>query len=30
VYRTYPLEELPAALEALGSRQSYGKVVVAP
>src|SRR5438093_914712 len=30
VYRTYPLTELPAALEALGSRQSYGKVVVAP
>jgi len=30
VYRTYLLEELPAALEALGSRQSYGKVVVAP
>ena len=30
VYRTYPLEELPAALAALGSRQSYGKVVVAP
>src|SRR5438093_9575631 len=30
VYRTYPLAELPAALEALGSRQSYGKVVVAP
>jgi len=30
IYRTYPLAELPAALEALGSRQSYGKVVVAP
>src|SRR2546430_1994372 len=30
VSRTYPLEELPTALEALGSRQSYGKVVVAP
>src|SRR3989454_784027 len=30
VYRTYPLAELSAALEALGSRQSYGKVVVAP
>src|SRR5713101_6298475 len=30
IYRTYPLEELPAALAALGSRQSYGKVVVAP
>src|SRR5207245_2567759 len=30
VYRTYLLEELPAALEALRSRQSYGKVVVAP
>jgi NADPH2:quinone reductase len=30
VYRTYPLSELPAALEALGGRQTYGKVVVAP
>ena len=30
IYRRYPLDELPAALEALGSRRSYGKVVVAP
>ncbi|HJQ82834.1 MAG TPA: NADPH:quinone oxidoreductase family protein [Candidatus Binatia bacterium] len=30
VYRAYPLGELPAALEALGSRQSWGKVVVTP
>ena len=30
VYRTYPLAELPAALEALGSRQSWGKIVVTP
>jgi hypothetical protein len=26
----YPLDQLPAALEALGSRRSYGKVVVTP
>jgi NADPH2:quinone reductase len=30
VYRAYPLGELPAALAALGSRESYGKVVVRP
>ncbi len=30
VFRRYPLAELPAALEALGSRQSYGKVIVIP
>jgi len=30
IYRSYELAELPAALEALGSRQSYGKVVVRP
>jgi NADPH2:quinone reductase len=30
IYREYPLAELPAALAALGSRQSYGKVIVAP
>ena len=30
VYRTYPLAELPAALEALGGRHTYGKVVVSP
>jgi NADPH2:quinone reductase len=28
IYKTYPLEELPAALAALGGRRSYGKVVV--
>jgi NADPH2:quinone reductase len=30
VYRSYPLAELPAALDALGGRQTYGKVVVTP
>jgi NADPH2:quinone reductase len=30
IYRTYPLDEVPAALEALGSRQSYGKVIISP
>ncbi len=30
IYRAYPLAELPAALAALGSRQSYGKIVVRP
>jgi len=30
VYRTYPLEELPQALEALGSRRTYGKLIVTP
>jgi NADPH2:quinone reductase len=30
VYRSYPLGELAAALAALGSRATYGKVVVAP
>ena len=30
IYRTYPLEELPEALAALGGRRSYGKVVVTP
>lgn len=30
IFRTYPLGELPAALEALGSRQTYGKVIVTP
>jgi NADPH2:quinone reductase len=30
IYRTYPLAELPAALAALGARQTYGKVIVAP
>jgi NADPH2:quinone reductase len=30
IWRTYPLAELPAALAALGSRQTWGKVVVTP
>ncbi len=30
VYRTYPLDELPAALEALGSRGTYGKLIITP
>lgn len=30
LYATYPLEEVPAALEALGSRRTYGKVIVTP
>jgi NADPH2:quinone reductase len=30
IYRSYALDELPAALEALASRRTYGKVVVAP
>ena len=30
VYRSWPLDELPAALAALGSRQSHGKIVVRP
>jgi NADPH2:quinone reductase len=30
IFKTYGLEELPQALEALGSRKTYGKVVVAP
>ena len=30
IYERYPLDQLPAALEALGSRRSYGKVVVTP
>lgn len=30
IFERYPLEELPAALEALGSRRSYGKLVVTP
>ena len=30
IYRSYPLAELPAALEALGSRRSWGKIVVVP
>ena len=30
IYRSYGLDQVPAALEALGSRASYGKVIVAP
>lgn len=30
IYRVYPLSELPAALAALGGRESYGKIVVRP
>jgi NADPH2:quinone reductase len=30
IYRTYPLREAAAALQALASRESYGKVVLAP
>jgi NADPH2:quinone reductase len=30
IYERYSLDRLPAALEALGSRRSYGKVVVTP
>jgi NADPH2:quinone reductase len=30
VYRSWPLDELPAARAALGSRQSHGKIVVLP
>jgi NADPH2:quinone reductase len=30
IYGTYPLEELPAALEALGSRKTWGKLIIEP
>jgi len=30
VYKTYPLNELPEALAAIGSRRSWGKVIVRP
>ena len=30
LYRNYSLEEVPDALEALGSRRTYGKVIIAP
>lgn len=30
IWRRFPLGELPAALEALGSRRSWGKVIVTP
>ena len=30
IYGSYPLDEVPAALGALGSRKTHGKVIVAP
>jgi NADPH2:quinone reductase len=30
IYREYPLAEVSAALAALGSRQSWGKVILVP
>jgi NADPH2:quinone reductase len=30
IFASHPLEELPAALEALASRKTYGKVIIAP
>ncbi len=30
IYKTYSLDEVPVALEALGSRRTYGKLIVAP
>jgi hypothetical protein len=30
IWKKFPLDQLPAALEALGSRQSWGKVIVTP
>ena len=30
IYKDYPLQELPDALEAIGSRASYGKIVLTP
>ncbi|MGH0031797.1 MAG: NADPH:quinone oxidoreductase family protein [Myxococcota bacterium] len=30
IFKSYSLEEVPAALEALGSRRTYGKVVITP
>ncbi len=30
VYRSYPLEAVPEALEALASRRTYGKVIITP
>ena len=30
IFERFPLERVPEALEALGSRRSYGKVIVAP
>jgi NADPH2:quinone reductase len=30
IFETYPLEKVPDALEALGSRKTYGKLVITP
>ncbi|MGH0036951.1 MAG: NADPH:quinone oxidoreductase family protein [Myxococcota bacterium] len=30
IFQTYPLEQLPEALEALGSRRTHGKLIVTP
>jgi NADPH2:quinone reductase len=30
IYRSYPLEEVPQALGDLGSRKTYGKLIIAP
>ena len=30
IFKSFSLDEVPAALEALGSRASYGKVVITP
>jgi len=30
IFKSYPLEQVPVALEALGSRKTWGKVIVAP
>jgi NADPH2:quinone reductase len=30
IFKTYPLEEVAVALEALASRKTWGKVIVAP
>ena len=30
IFASYPLEEVPVALEALGGRKTWGKVIVAP
>jgi hypothetical protein len=30
IYGTYPLEKVADALEALGSRKTWGKVIISP
>jgi hypothetical protein len=30
IFDTYPLEKVPEALAALGSRKTYGKLIVTP